>query len=106
MIPQAIKKFAPKIIDVLPHPNKLANDLHGKDLLSTLSRDRVIEDDKSCRYDKSSKLIIEIHRIFCSIVGDDSIQQHFIDFCSSLRDQSFPGLSTIVDQMMESACQQ
>ncbi len=93
-------------MDVIPNPIKLANDLHGKDLLTLQFRDKVIENPVFSRYEKSSMLINEVQRSFRSVVGDDSIQQHFIDFCSSLRDQSSPGLSTIVDQMMESACLQ
>ena len=93
-------------MDVIPHPIKLANDLHGKDLLTLHFKDKVIENQVSSGYEKSSMLINEVQKTFRAVVGDDSIQQHFIDFCSSLRDQSSPGLSTIVDQMMESACQQ
>ena len=94
-------------MDVIPNPIKLANDLHGKDLLTLHFKDKVIENQVSSGYEKSSMLINEVQKTFRSVVGDDSmIQQHFIDFCSSLRDQSSPGLSTIVDQMMETACQQ
>ncbi len=92
-------------MDAIPNPIKLANDLHGKDLLTLRFKDRVIENQVSSGYEKSSMLINEVQRSFRSVVGDDSIQQHFIDFCSSLRDQSSPGLSAIVDQM-ESACLQ
>ena len=64
----------------------------------------MIEDDRSHRYDKSSTLITEIHRTFRSVyTNDDSIQQHFIEYCSCLKDQSYTGLSLIVDQMMELA---
>ena len=84
------------------NPIKLANDIHGKDLLTLHFKDKVIENQVSSRYQKSSELINEVQRSF-RVYGDDSIQQHFIDFCSSLRDQSSPGLSIIVDQMMESA---
>ena len=93
-------------MDVIPNPIKLANDLHGKDLLTLQFKDKVIEIQVFSRYEKSSMLINEVQRSFRSVYDDDSIQQHFVDFCSSLRDQSSPGLSTIVDQMMESACQQ
>ncbi len=92
-------------MDVIPNPIKLANDLHGKDLLTLQFKDKVIEIQVFSRYEKSSMLINEVQRSFRSVYDDDSIQQHFIDLCSSLRDQSSPGLSTIVDQM-ESACQQ
>ncbi len=92
-------------MDVIPNPIKLANDLHGKDLLTLHFKDKVIENQVSSGYEKSSMFINEVQKTFRSVV-DDSIQQHFIDFCSSLRDQSSPGLSAIVNQMMESACQQ
>ncbi len=88
-------------------PLELANDLYGKDLLTLQFKDKVIENQVSSRYEKSSMLINDVQRSFHSVyAGDDSIPQHFIDFCSSLRDQSSPGLSTIVDKMMESACLQ
>ena len=91
-------------MDVILDPIKLANDLHEKDLLTLQFKDKVIENQVSSRYEKSSVLINEVQKSFHSV--DSHFQQRFIDFCSSLRDQSSPCLSTIVDQMMESACQQ
>ena len=92
-------------MDVLPNPIKLANDLHGKDLLTLQFRDKVIENQVASGYEKSSMLINEVQKTFRSVytTNDDSIQQHFIEYCSCLKDQSSTGLSLIVDQMMESA---
>ena len=91
-------------MDVLPNHIKLANDLHGKDLLTLQFRDKVIENQVASSYEKSSMLINEVQKAFRSVyANDDSIQQHFIEFCSCLKDQSSTGLSLIVDQMMESA---
>ena len=92
-------------MDVLPNPIKLANDLYGKDLLTLQFRDKVIENQVASGYEKSSMLINEVQKTFRSVytTNNDSIQQHFIEYCSCLKDQSSTGLSLIVDQMMESA---
>ena len=105
LIPQAIKKFAHGIIRTIDDPIDLGVSLYGKDLITADFKDKVIENQVASGYEKSSMLINEVQKTFRSVytTNDDSIQQHFIEYCSCLKDQSSTGLSLIVDQMMESA---
>ncbi len=96
-IRSSLKANSADIIELVPEPIKLANDLCSKKMLPPTVRDRVFENHVSTRYEKASTLMNEVERNFRAT---DNVVDLFLKLCNVLKQQQSPSLTKIVDKMI------
>ena len=92
-----LRRHTSEILNVIPQPEKLANDLSSVCLISAHFADDVLTNQCQSRYLKSSKLLTEIQRSL-KVFNDE---EKFKLFCNVLKQQNHSPLSKICNTMLK-----
>ena len=94
---RVLKHHFSEILDLVPDPDRLANDMSTVDLITNVVRDNVLTTTGLSRYEKASKLLNEAQKSLNHNNNPETLNL----LCKVLNNQRSPLITTICTSMMK-----